>query len=597
MVNVQETVKEDRTTPKDNRRSLLRLLGRFFTPHLGWFFLGTIAAIATAAFAASYAEILRQVGNGIQQMTVTKGSNAEWIWPIVLIIIGLSFGRAISLYCMAVWNNTGVQKALIAVQSAQFDSLMRGDFARMARNDSGGYVSRFINDTNAIRDAGLRFANNFTKSIVTVVVLIGYMFWLDWQLTCLLVIIYPIAFRPVFWIGARIRERARNAQTQIGEVTSFLSEGFQLARIVKAYGLEGYQEKRAETGFTARSKLFLKVLRDRSKVDPILEIAGGVALAGILAATAWRMAAGDSSLGNLLAIIGAIAILAPEIRALGSLNAVAQEGRAAADRVFEILDAVTLVNDQDNATTLKKAEGRIEFTSVSFFYSDQIPALNKLSFKVTPGQTVALVGRSGSGKSTIFNLILRLYDAEEGQVLVDGIDIKTLSSRSLRDSLALVSQDAVLFDDSVRSNIMLGRLSASEDEIISAAKAAQAHDFIMEFPDGYDTLCGEMGKNLSGGQRQRISLARAILRDAPILLLDEATSAIDTENEAKIQEVLASLCRDRTTLVISHRMSTIRDADKILVIDSGQVVEEGDHQTLMREKGVYSRLVEMQFAE
>lgn len=595
MKNGANSNSEEKVSP-DKRRSLLRLLGRFFTPQLGWFILGTFAAITTAAFAASYAEVLRRVGNGIQELTKTDGGDVSWIWPIVLIIIGLSIGRAISLYSMTVWNNTGVQKALISVQAAQFDSLMQGDYARLARSDSGGYVSRFINDTNAIRDAGLRFANNFSKSIVTVLVIVGYMLWLDWQLTCLLVIIYPIAFRPVFWIGERIRLRARNAQNQMGEVTSFLSEGFQFARIVKAYGLEKYQEDRAQKGFIARSKLFLKVLRDRSKVDPILEIAGGFALAGILAATAWRMAGGESSLGNLLAIIGAIAIIAPEVRALGSINAVAQEGRAAADRVFEILDAPPLVNDQPDALSLDKIEGHIKFETVSFNYSEHIPTLNKLKFEVSAGQTVALVGSSGSGKSTIFNVLLRFYNTDEGKVLLDGIDIKKIASNSLRRNIALVSQEAILFDDSIRSNILLGRLDASDEDIIEAAKAAQAHDFIMELPDQYNTLCGEMGKNLSGGQRQRISLARAIIRDAPILLLDEATSAIDTENEAKIQQVLTSFCKDRTTIIISHRMSTIRNADKILVIDGGHVAEEGDHATLMSKKGVYTRLVEQQFA-
>ncbi|MCR9269708.1 MAG: ABC transporter ATP-binding protein/permease [Hyphomonadaceae bacterium] len=586
------TSKMDATPKKPG--SLFRLFRTYFRPHLGWFLGGTLFAVTTALFANAYAAILAFVGNGIQGAIENPDGSTNWVWWAAGGIVALATGRAVSLYLMTILNNTGVQRALVDIQQTQFDELIDGDFARLSGDASGGFVSRFINDVNAIRDAGLRFANNFTKSVVTVLGAFGIMLWLDWQLTLILLVVYPIAFWPVIALGERVRKRAKRAQRQVGDVTALLSEGFQSHRIIKAYGLETYQKDRAKLGFIERSRLFLKVLTDKAAVDPILEVTGGVALAGILGFSAWRIASGDSSLGALLGIIGAIGIAAPELRALGTLNAVAQEGGAAADRVFEVVDALPAVADAPDAATLDHAKGEIKFRDVVFNYPDGTPALRGLDFAVAAGETVAFVGSSGAGKSTIFNLILRLYDVSAGEIRIDGHDVQSLNAGSLRRASAIVSQDTALFDDTVRANIALGRLDATDADIELAAKAANAHDFIRDLPGGYAAEAGEMGRNLSGGQRQRIALARAILRDAPILMLDEATSALDAESEAKVQAALAEFSQDRTTLIIAHRLSTVRAADRIIVVDEGRVVETGTHDELIEANGVYKKLVELQ---
>ena len=331
-------------------------------------------------------------------------------------------------------------------------------------------------------------------------------------------------------------------------------------------------------------------------MDPILEIAGGVAIAGILGFSAWRISSGSVTLGDLLGFITMIGVAAPELRALGTLNAVAQEGAAAADRVYEILDAAPRVADVPGAEILAANNAEVMFDDVTFSYPDGSPALNGLSFTAAPGETVALVGPSGAGKSTVFNLLLRLYDARSGSVSINGTDVRDVTAASLRANMALVAQDAALFDDTIGANIALGKIGANAEDIQASAEAASAHEFITQLPGEYSASCGEMGRNLSGGQRQRVALARAILRGAPILLLDEATSALDAESEAKVQAALETFTQGRTTLVIAHRLSTVRAADKIVVIEEGRAVEQGTHDELMAAGGTYSKLAKLQLS-
>ena len=554
-------------------------------------------ALATAVCAMGYTLILKIMGDRLETSFGDGGTaDTSWILHICAAIVGLTAARSLTMYLMTLLNNTGVQRGLVSMQTHEFESLIDGDYARVTGDASGGFVSRFINDVNAIRDAALRFANNFTKSAATTLGCFCVMAWIDWQLTALVLAAYPIAIAPVISLGNRVRKRSRHAQKQVGEMTSLLSEGFQSARVIKAYGLESYQKGRARTGFAERSRLFLKVLADRAAVDPILEIAGGVALAGILGFAAWRISSGSMSLGDLLGFITALGVASPEIRALGTLNSVAQEGGAAADRVFEIVGMKPEMADRPGARRLGKVSGQVEFDNVAFSYPDGTRALNGLSFRADPGETVAIVGPSGAGKSTIFNLLLRLYDPESGAVRVDGEDIRTVTGDSLRANMGLVAQDAALFDDTVQANIALGRLGATKAEIEVAARAAFAHEFIMALPQAYQSPAGELGRNLSGGQRQRISLARAILRGAPILLLDEATSALDAESEARVQQALADFGRGRTVLIIAHRLSTVRAADRILVVEDGRVVEQGNHDTLMAAGGPYARLAKLQLS-
>jgi subfamily B ATP-binding cassette protein MsbA len=560
-----------------------RFANDWLRPQWGWFALGALFAAVSAACAYGYGQIVMQATGWLQDLDSRVFMLAPWI------ILALVLLRGPALYWQTQANNVGVQRLVVEIQRALFGKLMSGDFARIQAAASGEYVSQFANDMTLIREASLRVATNLAKSTLTILAAVMFMLVNDWPLALLLLVAYPVAFYPVVKLGDRIRRASRSAQEQAGTLTAFLGESFQGARTVKAFGLEEYQGARAHAGFRERARLYMKVLRSKAIVDPLLEVFGGLALAGIFAFAGWRAIAGQASVEELLGFITMLAIASPEVRALGTLNSVVNEGLAAASRIYAVLDAKPSVIDRPDARALGKAKGKVEFNDVRFSYPGSGPILNGLSFNVQPGETVALVGPSGAGKSTVFNLLLRLYDPAAGTVRLDGHDVRDVVAASLRRNLALVSQDAFLFDATVRENIALGRPGATDEQIREAAKAA-ACDFIDALPGGWNAMAGEGGRNLSGGQRQRIALARALISEAPVLLLDEATSALDSDSEARVQLALSAIAERRTVIVIAHRLATVRRANRIYVVDAGCVVESGSHDELMVRAGAYSRL-------
>jgi len=388
---------------------------------------------------------------------------------------------------------------------------------------------------------------------------------------------------------------ARRTQSELGGMTSGLTEKLAGARLIKSFRLEDYAKESLNRSFEQVFLLRMKAVRARGRMGPALETLAGLAIAGVVAFAYWRIASGVSTIGDFMGFVTALLLAAQPIRSLGTVVTATHEGLAAAERIYEVLDEQPSIVDRPDARPLAITHGSVLFDDVAFGYgAGAPPAVAHFSLLVPGGKTVALVGRSGAGKSTVINLVARLFDVQSGRILIDDQDIRAVTLASLRQAIAIVSQEVTLFDDTIRANIALGRLHASDADIVAAAKAAAAHDFIMAQPQGYATMIGDSGLRLSGGQRQRVALARAILKDAPILLLDEATSALDTESERLVHSALMRFTRNRTTLVIAHRLSTVQRADIICVMDQGRLVEVGSHGELLAADGIYARLCRSQ---
>jgi subfamily B ATP-binding cassette protein MsbA len=515
------------------------------------------------------------------------------LYQVPVLVLIVTSVKAFAQYFQQVMVQQVVLLAIRALQERMFARLTTSDLARLERESPAALATRFTTDANVIREALTRAVGGI-ENAVKIVGLVASMIYLDWVLCLIAVALWPIAALPIERLGRRIRRASGGMQERMGETAALLNESFAQARTVRAYRLEATETARADAAFDRLYRALLSMAKNRIRVDPLLEVIGGMAVAAVLGFAGWRAAIGDSTLGNFTGFVTALILAAQPLRALGSLNAAVQEGLAGLTRVFAVIDEQPGVAERPGAGVLPPGAGRVEFAGVRFVYPDGRVGLDGLSFVAEPGRTIALVGPSGAGKSTALALIPRLHDPSAGEIRIDGADIAGVTLASLRDSIAYVGQDALLFDTTVLANIRLGRPAASDAEVQDAARAAAAEGFILAMPEGYATEVGPGGQRLSGGQRQRVALARALLRNPRILLLDEATSALDAESEAAVQQALATLRQGRTTIVVAHRLSTVRDADLVVAMEDGHAVEQGTHESLLAADGLYARLVRTQ---
>ncbi len=572
----------------DGTRALMRRLWREqLRHHRGRLLLVLALTAVMAGLTALYPVVIQRA------LTMFEARDPRILYQVPLLVVAVVTAKSAAQYGQTVLLQQLVLLVVRDLQGRMFRHLARADLARVEREAPAQLAARFTTDAATIREALIR-AINSVGNVAMVAGLVVSMVYLDWELSVLAGLLYPLAAVPIGRIGKRVRRASGGMQERVGETATLLTESFAQARTVRAFRLEAAEQARAEASFARLYSSLLRMTRGRARVEPVLEVLGGTAVAAVLGFAGWRAAMGGSSLGDFTGFVTALLLASQPLRALGSLNAALQEGLAGLARVFSVLDEAPVIVDAPGAAALPPGRGHLRFESVGFDYPDGRAGLRDLSFEARPGLTVALVGPSGGGKSTALSLIPRLHEVSRGRITLDGADIRGLTLASLRDAIAYVGQDALLFDDSVAANIGHGRPGAPAGDIEAAAEAAAAHGFIASLPDGYATRVGPGGQRLSGGQRQRVALARALLRDPRVLLLDEATSALDAESEAAVQEALARLRAGRTTIVVAHRLSTVRDADLVVAMADGAAVEWGTHAALLEHDGLYARLVRTQ---
>ncbi len=551
-----------------------------------------IAGLASSAYGGLDAAFAYMVEPLLRKIFVTKDVFIFTILPFAIILIFVF--RAVTRYLNDYFMRTAAQLAVQDVRNEIFRKNVFLDLNFFNRNQTGSLMSRVVSDVSTMQDGVGGLITGIFRDVLGLVTLLGVIFYRDWQLALISIFVIPLTIYPASVLGTKIKRTARKGQEEAGYFASILQETLSGIKVVKAFSLEGVMTDKFRSANQKFYNLSRKTIKYSALSSPIMEIITSFGIAAVIFYGGSKVMANKMSAPEFFSFITAMALVYSPLKKLINAYNEMQRCIGASERVFEIIDAAPEIVDMQGACTLDKSDNRVELKNVYFKYQDEF-ILNNVSLVAEQGEMVALVGPSGGGKTTLVSLIARFFDVTDGQISIGSHDVREIKKSSLMNQIALVDQETILFHDTIANNIRYGKPGASDEEIINAAKAAYADDFIMDMPDGYETSIGDRGVRLSGGQRQRLCIARAILKNAPILILDEATSALDTESEQMVQKALDNLMTNRTTFVIAHRLSTILHADKIIVLENGCVVEAGTHHELINNNGLYKRLCSTQF--
>jgi subfamily B ATP-binding cassette protein MsbA len=575
-----------------SNKKLIRRIFTLIKPYKKRLGIAMFSMVMVSSLGSAQAYLIKPL---IDKIFINKDVHMLNMLPLALVLVFLTKGVFYYLYT-SILDITG-QSVIKNLRRDIFAHVHALPISFFHKTPTGELISRVINDATLIQNAVSRALIGILKDLFQVVGLLGVVFYLNWKMALVSIIFLPLAIIPVVNFGKKFRQLSTNNQRTVAKVSNILHETITGHRIVKAFGMEKYETNRFAAMVEKLFDIIVKDIKINSLQHPIMELLGGLGISAVIWYGGHQVITGQSTPGTFLSFMTALIMIYDPIKGVSNINSPIQQGLAAATRVFGLLDIKPDIEDRPGAIDMPPFKNKIEFRHVNFSYDQETHILKDVNLSVRAGEVLALVGPSGGGKTTMVNLIPRFFEVTAGAIEIDGYDLREITMQSLRKQLAIVSQQTILFNDTVRNNIAYGDLDRSEEEVAAAAKAAHALDFIKELPKGFDTIIGESGARLSGGQQQRLSIARALLKNAPILILDEATSALDTESEHEVQKALENLMKNRTTFVIAHRLSTIRNADRIIVIDNGRIVEEGGHDALLGQRGLYKNLHDMQFKD